>query len=71
MNNIKYHFTTIADGNIAYHVHDSKENVDKNRQNLADKYDFKLSNLKILKIYALLFCRTLGKNIFKFKSFYF
>ncbi len=35
------------------------------------KYDFKLDNLKILKIYALLFYRTLGKNIFKFKSFYF
>jgi len=35
------------------------------------KHNFKLSNLNIIKIYALLFYRTLGKNIFKFKSFYF
>lgn len=35
------------------------------------KQNFKLSNLNILKIYALLFVRTLGKNIFKLKSFYF
>jgi YfiH family protein len=45
MNNIKYNFTTIADGNLAYHVSDTKENVDKNREKLANKYDFSIDNL--------------------------
>lgn len=38
-------FTDIEDGNIAYHVPDTKENVDKNREKLALKYDFNLENL--------------------------
>lgn len=45
MNNIIYDFTTIDDGNLAYHVPDTKENVDKNRKKLATKYDFDLHNL--------------------------
>lgn len=34
-----------SDGNIAYHVQDSKENVDKNRIALAKKYHYKYSDL--------------------------
>ncbi len=45
MNNIKHYFSTIDDGNIAYHVNDIKENVDKNRKKLSEKYSYKLENL--------------------------
>lgn len=45
MNNIIYNFTTIDDGNLAYHVPDTKENVDRNREKLAIKYGFNLNNL--------------------------
>jgi YfiH family protein len=45
MCDIFYTFTTSEDGNLAYHVKDKKENVDKNRKNLANKHDFKLENL--------------------------
>ncbi len=45
MQNIFYKFTTIYDGNLAYHVKDKKENVNKNRSNLAKKYDFDIAKL--------------------------
>ena len=38
-------FTTIDDGNLAYHVQDKVENVDKNRKNLAIKYDYDYKKL--------------------------
>lgn len=41
-------FTTIKDGNLAYHVNDNKRNVDKNRQDLSSKYNFDLKNLRFM-----------------------
>ena len=43
--NILAVFTTIKDGNLAYHVQDKKENVDKNRKNLALKYNYDAKKL--------------------------
>lgn len=45
MNEIFYDFTTTSDGNLAYHVPDTRENVDKNREALAQKYNFELDKL--------------------------
>lgn len=45
MNNIFHTFTTTINGNLAYHVPDLKENVDKNRKELALKHNFDLKNL--------------------------
>lgn len=45
MNKIKHFFTDISDGNLAYHVKDIKENVDKNRTNLAIKLGYKNDDL--------------------------
>lgn len=45
MNKILYNFTTINDGNLAYHVNDIQANVDKNRENLALKYNFDINKL--------------------------
>ncbi len=45
MNNIFHTFTTTDDGNLAFHVPDTKENVEKNRKSLALKHDFDLENL--------------------------
>uniref|UniRef100_UPI0040471707 peptidoglycan editing factor PgeF n=1 Tax=Aliarcobacter sp. TaxID=2321116 RepID=UPI0040471707 len=45
MNHIKYYFTTIEDGNLAYHVNDIKENVDKNREAVALKMDYENKDL--------------------------
>ena len=45
MNQIKYYFTTTEDGNLAYHVNDIKENVDKNREAVALKMDYKNEDL--------------------------
>ena len=45
MNQIKYYFTTSDDGNLAYHVNDIKENVDKNRQAVALKMEYKNEDL--------------------------
>jgi hypothetical protein len=45
MNQIKYYFSTSEDGNLAYHVNDIKENVDKNRQNVALKMDYENKDL--------------------------
>ncbi|MDD2887585.1 MAG: peptidoglycan editing factor PgeF [Aliarcobacter sp.] len=45
MNQIKYYFTTTLDGNLAYHVNDIKENVDKNREAVALKMDYKNEDL--------------------------
>ena len=45
MNKILINFTTIKDGNLAYHVGDIKENVDKNRENLAIKLGYKNEDL--------------------------
>lgn len=45
MNQIKYYFSTIEDGNLAYHVNDVKENVDTNRVKLARKLNYKSEDL--------------------------
>ena len=45
MNQIKYYFTTTDDGNLAYHVNDIKENVDKSRQSVALKMEYKNEDL--------------------------
>lgn len=45
MSKIIYNFTTNKDGNLAYHVNDIKQNVDKNRLIMAKKYDFDLNKL--------------------------
>ena len=45
MNHIKYYFTTTEDGNLAYHVNDIKENVDKNREAVALKMDYENKDL--------------------------
>ena len=45
MHKIFHTFTTEDDGNLAYHVNDLKQNVDKNRENLALKYKFDINNL--------------------------
>ena len=45
MNKILINFTTTQDGNLAYHVGDIKENVDKNRENLAVKLGYKNEDL--------------------------
>lgn len=45
MKNILSIFTDISDGNLAYHVGDIKENVDKNRKALALKYNYKCEDL--------------------------
>lgn len=45
MYKIFYNFTTTNDGNLAYHVPDTKDNVDKNREVLAQKYNFDLDKL--------------------------
>ncbi|RXJ86713.1 peptidoglycan editing factor PgeF [Arcobacter sp. CECT 8985] len=47
-NNIFYTFTNKNDGNLAYHVDDKKENVDKNRFNLSKKYPFTIPNLRYM-----------------------
>ena len=45
MNEIKHFFTDKFDGNLAYHVNDNKQNVDKNRENLAVKLNYKNKDL--------------------------
>ncbi len=45
MSHIVYNFTTIEDGNLAYHVKDVKKSVDKNRENLAKKLNFDIKSL--------------------------
>lgn len=45
MKNILSIFTDVSDGNIAYHVGDIKENVDKNRRKLAVKLGYKYEDL--------------------------
>lgn len=45
MNQIKYYFSTTEDGNLAYHVNDIKENVDKNRIQVAQKVGYKSEDL--------------------------
>ena len=45
MNQIKYYFTTTLDGNLAYHVNDIKENVDKNREAVALLMEYKNEDL--------------------------
>ena len=45
MNNIKYYFSTTDDGNLAYHVNDIKENVDKNRETVAKLLGYKKEDL--------------------------
>ncbi len=45
MNQIKYYFSTSEDGNLAYHVNDIKENVDKNREAVALLMEYKNEDL--------------------------
>lgn len=45
MNNIKYYFSTTNDGNLAYHVNDIKENVDKNREAVSELMGYKSEDL--------------------------
>ena len=45
MNQIKYYFTTTNEGNLAYHVGDIKENVDKNREAVALLMEYKNEDL--------------------------
>jgi len=45
MFDIFYEFTTIDDGNLAYHVNDKKDKVDTNREKLAKKYNFDIKKL--------------------------
>lgn len=45
MSDILAVFTTIKDGNLAYHVGDKKENVDKNRNNLASRLNYDAKTL--------------------------
>lgn len=46
MDKIFFTFTNIDDGNLAFHVPDTKDNVDKNRKNLLKKYN--LENKKLI-----------------------
>jgi len=41
-------FTEVSDKNIAYHVTNDKDSVDKARENLATKYNFPLQNLQYM-----------------------
>lgn len=45
MENIFYKFTSKEDGNLAFHVPDKKENVDKNRLRLSKRYGFNIEKL--------------------------
>ncbi|WP_320034146.1 peptidoglycan editing factor PgeF [Halarcobacter sp.] len=45
MHDIFYTFTNKDEGNLAYHVPDKKENVDKNRLELSKKFKFDIKNL--------------------------
>jgi len=45
MYDIFYTFTNKDEGNLAYHVLDKKENVDKNRFDLSQKYKFDINKL--------------------------
>ena len=45
MNQVKYYFSTIEDGNLSYLVDDLKQNVDKNRQTVADIMEYKDEDL--------------------------
>ncbi|XOB60844.1 peptidoglycan editing factor PgeF [Campylobacterota bacterium DY0563] len=45
MRDIFYTFTNKDEGNLAYHVADKKENVDKNRLELSKKFNFDIKNL--------------------------
>ncbi|WP_321471278.1 peptidoglycan editing factor PgeF [Halarcobacter sp.] len=45
MHDIFYTFTNKDEGNLAYHVPDKKENVDKNRLALSKKFNFDIKNL--------------------------
>jgi len=47
--NLTHTFTTINDGNLAFHVGDKKENVIKNHQKLAQKLHYKLEKLVHMK----------------------
>lgn len=46
MRQISYSFTTVSDGNLAFHVGDNHENVLKNHQALAKKLNFDINNLR-------------------------
>ena len=45
MDKILATFTTKSDGNLSYHVNDMKENVDKNRQKLAQRLGYNPADL--------------------------
>jgi YfiH family protein len=46
MKNLFYTFSTIDDGNIAYHVNDNPKNVQTNRKNLCNKHSVDFKTLK-------------------------
>jgi len=48
MDTIKKIITTKDDGNVAYHVDDLKNSVDKNRLKLSQKYNFDISKLRYM-----------------------
>ena len=45
MNQVKYYFSTTEDGNLSYLVDDLKQNVDKNRQTVANIMEYKNEDL--------------------------
>lgn len=45
MKDVFFTFTTIDDGNLAFHVPDTKKNVENNREKLSLKYKFDSKNL--------------------------
>lgn len=45
MNQVKYYFSTTEDGNLSYLVDDLKQNVDKNRQIVANIMEYKNEDL--------------------------
>lgn len=45
MNQVKYYFSTTEDGNLSYLVDDLKQNVDKNRQTVANIMEYKDEDL--------------------------
>ena len=48
MSRVHYNFSTIDDGNIAFHVTDNKDWVIENRKNVCKKYGYNFSRLKYM-----------------------
>ncbi len=54
---IKQLFTTTNDGNIAFHVTSNHQEVIKNRETIASKYDFNINNMRYME-------QTHGDNVY-------